>query len=137
MVSEPPKMKHSNTHREYVTLYCSQPTQTQDSEAEESEFAPCREANSTPPYSPGSILSRPRLQASSQLTISKEGLSKSSHHQRRPNAGLGLGQTNVVNTVSAAARARHAKVIPYYHMYSHANGDCIARVVILFGKKPS
>ena len=69
-------MKRLNTRREYITLYCSKPTQTQDSEAvdatgtaasdsEDSEFPPCRVvANSTPPNSPGSILSRScRLQA--------------------------------------------------------------------------
>jgi hypothetical protein len=108
-------MKRSNTHREPILLYCSQPTQTHDesethyeseADSEDSEFPPCRVGNdpplisrrsSSPVIRPNSH--HPRAAASSsqrQLTISS-----GKELQRRRQLNKGLGKTNVVNTVDA------------------------------------
>jgi hypothetical protein len=107
-MSEQLKMS-SNTHpRKPITLYCSRPTQTQDdSEAEESDFPPFLEGSLSPIMSRPSPV-RPRSRylpaatsgSQQQLTISGATGSGKEQHRRLPNAGL--GQTNVVNTVTTA-----------------------------------
>lgn len=122
MVSEQPKMKRSITHRKPILLYCSQATQTHDdSEAEDSDFPPCREGNSPPlisRYSPvQAIPSRsryPRAAASGiQPTTSSKGPEEPPQSRRRQKPNAGLGQANVVNVVDSTAPVLNAKVVPY------------------------
>ena len=97
MVSEQPKMNRTNTHqRKPILLYCSRATQTQDdSEAEDSDFPPCRVGNLPPlisHYSPvthwafSSHSRHPQAAASTilqqQLTLSSD--SEEKHSQSQP-----------------------------------------------------
>jgi hypothetical protein len=121
MVSERTKMKRSNTHRKFTTLYCDQSTQTQEgqdnSETEDSDFGPCLIGNSLPIMlrpSPVVLPSRYQAAARSQqqpiIVISSEE-SEEPPQCRQPNPGL--GQTNIVNTVDATATVLHIKVVLY------------------------
>jgi hypothetical protein len=120
MVSERPKMNHSNTHRKPILLYCSQATQTRDDselEAEDSDFPPCCVGNCPPlisHYSPVTVPSHSRYPPAAasgtrQLTISSEEEPSQSQHRQH----TGLGQTNIVNIVDATATVSHTKVILY------------------------
>jgi len=129
MVSEQHKMKRSITHRKPILLYCSQATQTQDdSEAEDSDFPPCREGNCPPLISeshcsPVTVLSRLRhpqaaADGSQQLTISSDEERPQSWRRQKPNTGL--GQANVVNMVDTTAPVLRTKVVPFIlYMWRH------------------
>jgi hypothetical protein len=110
-------MKRSDPTRNPIRLYCSQPSQTQaasESEAELSDFPPIRvfrEGNSEPLFAP--ICTRPRAvrEALQPLPVSRGETPPLSQRRRQPSAGL--GQSNILNTVSATAPARRVKVIPH------------------------
>lgn len=155
-------MNRSNTQRKskFVTLYCNQSTQTQDSELEgqdnsetdDSDFPPCLIGNAPPLmscYSPVQVTvpshSRyyPREAASNiqrHLTISSEEpeeppQSQSRCHCRQPNTGL--GQTNIVNTVDSDTTAvLHTKVVLIYSLVPEAmlmaNETVRAAMILLF-----
>ena len=133
MVSEGPKMNRSNTHRKPILLYCSQATQTEDdsvtldsvteddSEAEDSDFPPCRVGNLPPliisHYSPVIAPSHSCHPRAAMRGIQQQRLTISSEeaHHRQPNTGL--GQSNIVNTVDATATVLHTKVISRYFLH--------------------
>ena len=111
-------MNHSNTHHTFIALYCSRSTQTEPdkSEAEDSDFPPCRIGNTTPIMSrpfpvappsryppkaaassgPGQLERQPTIVISSSEEPEEP---PQSHHCRQLNTGLGLGQANIVNTI--------------------------------------
>jgi hypothetical protein len=116
LVSGQSQMKRSNPPRNRIQLYCSQPSQTQaESEAELSDFPPNREGNSKPLFAP--ICPRAAREASQPLPVSREEAPLS---QRRRHPSAGLGQSNILNTVTAPAR--RVKVIP--HILCYIPVDC-------------
>ena len=86
-----------------------------DSEAELSDFPPIKERNSTPPALPIPARSHlPHHQAARRHPhsfLSSEEESPQSQHHQQPNTGL--GRTNILNMVDAAAPLKHAKVTPH------------------------
>lgn len=92
-------MNSSNTRRDRkpITLYCSQPTQTQESELEvkdsegedsDSDFPPCRIGKSPP------LMSRSPFVPSNRYHQSASG------HDSNSPPNMGLGQRNILNTVN-------------------------------------
>ena len=119
MVSKQPKMNHSNTHRTFITLYCSRATQTEpdnseaEASAEDSDFPPCRIGSMSPimsrplpvalpsRYPPKAAASGVQLEQRPTIIISSSEEpeeSLQSHRGRKLNTGL--GQTNILNTVN-------------------------------------
>src|SRR5271168_520894 len=104
-------MKRSPLPRKHIVLYCSQPSQTEaasESETELSDFPPIKEGNSAPLFAPIRRAARETLQP---LPVSHEEAPPLSQRRRRPS--VGLGQSNILNTVSETAPARRTKVIPH------------------------
>jgi len=118
MVSKRSKMNHSNTHRTFITLYCSQATQTKpdnseaEASAEDSDFPPCRIGSTSPimsrplpvarpsRYLPKAAASSEQLQQQPTIIISSSEEPEEppqSHRCRQLNTGL--GQANILNTV--------------------------------------
>ena len=101
-----PKMNSPNTHRKPVLLYCSRPTQTQEdseTESELSDFPPCKIGNSAPlisrswtPPSHSRYLQGAMSGSESQQQPTTQSSEKGTHSKPR----RGLGQTNMVNTLS-------------------------------------
>jgi hypothetical protein len=129
MISGPPKM--NNAHRTYIPLYCSQPTQTRDSDdsLELSDFPPIKIRKSTPPIPVCFRPPRPQaargLGGSQELPVlvsSEEEPPRSQH--RQPNTGL--GRANILNMVGRIVPVPHAKVTSYLFTTagSHANCEC-------------
>jgi hypothetical protein len=122
MVSEwQSKMNRSNAHRKPIPLFCSQSTQTQDSEysseTEDSDFPPCRVGNSPPLISRSPLPPPPR---SRYFRAAANGISEEepSHHggqsQRCQKPNTGLGKTNIVNIVDVTTTTvLHTKVRLY------------------------
>jgi hypothetical protein len=105
MSEQPLKMNSSN--RKPIILYCSKPTQTQDSETEDSDhsdFPPCRIGN-CPPLSP------PPPPRKSRYYRQSASRSKSP-------PSMGLGQTNILNTVNKAATNLHTNLKVGLLLYS-------------------
>ncbi|KAF8804430.1 hypothetical protein BYT27DRAFT_7258904 [Phlegmacium glaucopus] len=102
-------MKRSNPPHNHIRLYCSQPSQTQaESEAELSDFPPIREGNSKPLFAPICTCPQAAQEASQPLPVlSRREAPPLS--QRRQQSSAGLGQSNILNTVSATAPARRVK----------------------------
>ena len=124
MVSKQPKMNHSNTHRTFITLYCSRATQTMtepdnsednsetEASTEHSDFPPCRIGNMSPimfcplpdahcsHYPPRATASSVQLKQPTIMISSSEEPEESpqSHHYQQLNTGL--GQANILNTVN-------------------------------------
>jgi len=144
LVSGQSQMKRSNPPRNRIRLYCSQPSQTQaESEAELSDFPPIREGNSKPLFAPTQTQAEPEADLSDSppigegnrkplfapicpraarealqpLPVSREEAPLS---QRRRHPSAGLGQSNILNTVTAPAR--RVKVIP--HILCYIPVDC-------------
>ena len=116
-------MKRSNPPHNRIRLYCSQPLQTQaESEAELSDFPPIREGNSKPLFAPIRTCPREAREASGPLPVSR-GEAPLSQRRRQPS--VGLGQSNILNTVSATAPARRVKVIPHILCYIPVNCEPI------------
>ena len=110
-------MKRSNPPRKHIVLYCSQSSQTQattgsESETELSDFPPIRVKNSAPLFAPTGIR-RATREASQPLPGSLGEAPAPPLSQRRQQPSAGLGQSNIVNTVSETAPARRAKVMPH------------------------
>lgn len=105
-------MDRNNPRPRYVTLYCSQATQTQpesdsESEAEISDFPPTR-IGKPEVMSPASAMRRNQYQLSFKLSDEEEP-PQSGHQQRN----AGLGEANILNIVDATAPVQHRKVILY------------------------
>lgn len=137
-------MNRSNTRRQPILLYCSRATQTQDDyEAEYSDFLSYRLANGpaliATHYSPPSHSRHSRAAASGiyqrQLTVSSEEEPSQTQRHRQPSTGL--GQSNIVNTVGAAAMVSRTKVIRIFLARSNANGEFKCQGDPSHCKKPS
>ena len=122
------KMKRSDRDppRVRIRLYCSQPTQTQaESETEpSSDFPPIREGNSSPLLGPIRTCPWVAREASQPLPVSHREAPPLSQRRWQPSV-VGLGQSNILNTVSATAPAKHVKVIPHILCYIPVNCESI------------
>lgn len=130
-------MNRYNRNRNYIPLYCDQPTQTEEqndlsSEIELSDFPPIRERKSTPPVrvcppvrvrSPVRVHPPVRIRPPVQVRpppqavlVSSEDEPPRSDSQRRPGPSrqpnTGLGQANIINMVASGA------IIPVRTLYS-------------------
>ena len=122
MVSEwQSKMNRSKAHRKPITLFCSQSTQTQDSEdsseIEDADFPRCRVGNSPPLISRSPLPPPPRSRyfRAAASAISEEPSHHGGQSQRCQKPKTGLGETNIVNIVDdvTATTVLHTKVILY------------------------
>ena len=151
-------MNSSNTHHEFVTLYCNRFTQTHptqdDSDAEASEdsdFPPCRIGNDLPLFSwahcssssPSVAQAAPsqsrHLRAATSgiqqqiMTIPSDEESPQPQLRRQPNKGL--GKTNIINTVHATSTVVLPKKVflIYYslHLLAILIANINVRVILL------